>query len=117
MDLVKLKEEIKTLKKFFEIYCHKKHKNQENKTFYLNYKNENIQISVNLCKECQTLIDYSFKRLLECPHEEKPRCRNCPKPCYEKKQWKEVAKIMRYSGMFLGLNRINKKFKNLFSNK
>lgn len=116
MDLVKFKQEVETLKKFFEIYCHNKHKNQKEKTFHFNYKNEDITITLNLCPECLNTINYSFDRLLECPHEEKPRCRKCPKPCYEKKQWKEVAGIMRYSGMSLGLTRINKKFKNLFSN-
>lgn len=115
MEIAKFKQEIQTLKKFFEVYCNNKHENQEEKTFYLKYKNEDIHISLNLCKKCQDSFNYSFDRLLECPHEEKPRCRKCPNPCYEKKQWKEVAGIMRYSGMSLGLTRINKKFKNLFT--
>ena len=114
MDIVKFKSEVETLKKFFEIYCVNKHKNQEKISTILNYKNEEVIIELNLCKECNKKINYSFGRLLECPHEEKPRCRTCPSPCYEKKQWKEVAGIMRYSGMSLGLTHINKKFKSIF---
>ncbi len=114
MEIVKFKSEVQTLKKFFELYCKNKHTNQENVTHILRYINEDIKVELYLCKECFENINYSFNRLLECPHEEKPRCRTCPNPCYEKKQWKEVAKIMRYSGVSLGLTRINKKFKSIF---
>lgn len=111
MKIEKFKNEVATLKKFFEIYCKNKHKNQQDKIIILNYKNEHITIQLKLCEECFNTINYSFDRLLECPHEEKPRCRKCPNPCYEKKQWKEVAKTMRYSGLYLGLSRINKTFR------
>ncbi|PLY07191.1 MAG: hypothetical protein C0625_06130 [Arcobacter sp.] len=114
METAKFKNEIQTLKKFFEIYCKEKHSDQEKTVKILNYKNEIIEINLNLCPECLKKIEYSFEKLLACPHEIKPRCRACPNPCYEKKQWKETAKVMRYSGMKLGLSNINKKIKNLF---
>ncbi|WP_072679351.1 nitrous oxide-stimulated promoter family protein [Arcobacter sp. LA11] len=114
MEIVKFKEEINTLKKFFEVYCKEKDVDQKIITKTLNYKNEEIKIELNLCPECLRKINYSFDRLLECPHDIKPRCRTCPTPCYEKKQWKEAAKIMRYSGMRLGLLSLNKKIKNIF---
>ena len=66
--------------------------------------------------ECLKKIEYSFDRLLACPHEIKPRCRTCPNPCYEKKNWKETAQVMRYSGIKLGLRSVNKKIKSLFKN-
>ncbi|NLM99553.1 MAG: hypothetical protein GX170_05965, partial [Campylobacteraceae bacterium] len=44
-------------------------------------------------------------------NEEKPSCRKCPNPCYEKDRWKLLAKIMKYSGMKLGLLKIRKMFK------
>lgn len=114
MDIIKFNKEITTLKKFFETYCKEKHKDQEQIEKSFNYKNEDTKISLNLCEDCLRKINYSFDRLLECPHDIKPRCRTCPTPCYEKKQWKEAAKIMRYSGMRLGLLSINKKIKNIF---
>jgi len=115
MEIVKFKQEVETLKKFFEIYCSNKHEEQLNIVKELEYKGESVKVDLCLCEECLEKINYSFDRLLECPHEEKPRCRKCPNPCYEKKQWKEVASVMRYSGMSLGLSRINKKLKNLIS--
>jgi hypothetical protein len=57
------------------------------------------------------LIDYSIQRLQNCEHDPKPRCRKCPEPCYDKLQWKKVAKVMRYSGIKLGLLNI----KNIFT--
>lgn len=114
MEITKFKEETQTLKKFFELYCKDNHSPKEKITKILTYKNENIPIDLNLCPECLEKIQYSFDRLLDCPHEIKPRCRTCPNPCYEKKQWKEVAKVMRYSGMKLGLNSVKKKIKSFF---
>ncbi len=109
MEILKFKEEINTLKKFFEVYCKEKDVDQECIIKTFNYKNEEIKLELNLCPECLRKINYSFDRLLECPHDIKPRCRTCPTPCYEKQQWKEAAKIMRYSGMRLGLLSLNKK--------
>ena len=71
----------------------------------------NINVELNLCEECHSLISYSFDRLKGCPHEIKPRCRQCPNPCYEKQEWKSLAKIMRYSGIRLGLSKIKNKLR------
>ncbi|XPV68674.1 MAG: nitrous oxide-stimulated promoter family protein [Halarcobacter sp.] len=101
MEIKKFNEEITTLKKFFEFYCDRKHTNQINTKLTLIYKDTNISLNLKLCKECLEKINYSFQRLQECSHEIKPKCRKCPTPCYEKKQWKETAKIMRYSGINL----------------
>lgn len=114
MDIIKFNQEINTLKKFFEVYCENKDVNQKTIIQTLDFKNKQVKVELCLCEECLRKINYSFDRLLECPHDIKPRCRSCKTPCYEKKQWKEAAKIMRYSGMKLGLNSINKKIKNLF---
>jgi len=114
MEIKKFKDEIKTLKKFFEVYCENKHTEQKYITKKFNYRNELLEIRLHLCADCLTKIEYSFEKLLDCPHEIKPRCRSCSKPCYEKMQWKETAKIMRYSGMKLGLKAINKKIKSIF---
>lgn len=114
MEIIKFQQEVSTLKKFFEVYCKNKHEEQKTMQKNLNYKDIEVNIELTLCSECLTKIEYSFDRLKECQHEIKPRCRTCPTPCYEKKQWKDTAKIMRYSGMKLGLLAINKRIKNLF---
>ncbi len=107
----KFKSEVQTLKKFFELHCKDKHQNIKDHTKQLNYNDEKIDVELKLCDECMTLLNYSFDRLSECPHDPKPRCRTCPTPCYEKEEWKKVAKLMKYSGIKLGLSKLKKFFK------
>jgi len=107
----KFVSETETLKKFFTVYCKDKHTDQQNYVKEITYQNEMIQIELNLCDECTELINYSFERLQGCPHEIKPRCRSCANPCYEKPQWKKLAKLMRYSGIQLGILKIKKFFR------
>ena len=111
MTQVKFVSESTTLKKFFTVHCKNKHTNQRNYIKDISYKNSNIKLELDLCDECTELINYSIERLRECPHEIKPRCRTCSNPCYEKPQWKKLAKLMRYSGIQLGILKIKKFFR------
>lgn len=108
MEMLKFKEETQTLKNFFEVYCENKHNCSKKIKKELKYKEQIHTINLKLCDNCIEKIDYCFERLQECPHEEKPRCRSCKNPCYEKRQWKETAKIMKYSGIRLGLSSIKR---------
>ncbi len=103
--------EFQTLKKFFEKFCQDKHNNQQKTTKNLSYKDTEYILNLKLCQDCDELIEYSLDRLNQCPHETKPRCRTCDEPCYKPDQWKKVAKLMRYSGIRLGLIKIKKRFK------
>lgn len=106
MTLEKFDSEVKTLKRFFEFYCKNNHKEQSLSTKKLLYKEKEFTLELNLCKDCKEHIFYCFNRLLECPHEEKPRCRNCPNSCYDRIMWKKTAKLMKYSGIRLGISKI-----------
>lgn len=106
----KFQQEVSTLKTFFTSYCEDKHEKQKKKIYNLEYKDETFSFELYLCEDCHELISYSFKRLQNCPHEIKPRCRKCPNPCYEKTQWKSLAKIMKYSAIKLGLKKLKKVF-------
>ncbi|MGB5793340.1 nitrous oxide-stimulated promoter family protein [Poseidonibacter sp.] len=106
----KFKTELEILDKFISTFCSSKHSTQKDCTIDVVYKKEKYTIKTDLCSSCQEILNYSIQRLLVCPHEEKPRCRKCPNPCYEKQQWKNLAKIMRYSGFKLGFLRIKDLF-------
>jgi uncharacterized CHY-type Zn-finger protein len=114
MEIKKFKSEVETLKKFFTTYCHDKHQNQKQFHRVLRYKDEDIVVDLTLCDECAKLLNYSFDRLIECPHEIKPRCRKCSNPCYNKQEWKQIAKLMMYSGMKLGFTRLRSFAKKFF---
>ncbi|WP_169942382.1 nitrous oxide-stimulated promoter family protein [Campylobacter sp. RM15925] len=107
-------EQVSTMAKFLSINCKDNHpsafKNEINLNLAYKGENLNFNVSTSLCKECEELFYYAHERLSQCPHEVKPSCRKCPHPCYEKSRWKQMAKIMRYSGMKLGLTKIKKMF-------
>ena len=115
MTTEKFEIEINTLKTFLELYCKDKHELQETKNITLNYKSNSFNLETNLCEDCQKAIDYSFIKLQNCPHEIKPRCRKCPNPCYEKQNWKETARVMKYSAIKLSLGKIKSRVINLFN--
>ncbi|MBN2816477.1 MAG: nitrous oxide-stimulated promoter family protein [Campylobacterales bacterium] len=114
----KFQSEIKILEVFFTHYCRDKHQFQYIKNYHLEYKKSAYTYELNLCKECHELISYSYARLKNCSHSVKPRCRECDDPCYEKEQWKRVAKVMRYNGIRVGTEKIlNKLYGLLFQEK
>lgn len=114
MTTEKFENEINTLKKFYELYCKDKHNRKNSTKEIISYKQKVFTLNLNLCEECLKDIKYSIEKLQNCVHEIKPRCRNCPNPCYEKTQWKKTAKVMKYSGIKLGLSSIKNKVLKIF---
>ena len=114
MTIKKFEVEINTLKTFYELYCKDKHENQEKTQINLEYKSNSFILELNLCQECQKSINYSFLKLQNCPQEIKPRCRKCPNPCYEKNEWKNIAKVMKYSAIKLSLGKIKSRILKIF---
>ncbi|EHP29647.1 hypothetical protein SMGD1_1123 [Sulfurimonas gotlandica GD1] len=104
----------KTVLKFIQCYCDSEHFKVEKKIDSIklnyNYKDLNEEIHYDLCEKCEETLIYSYIKLQECIHDDKPSCRKCPKPCYDKAEWKTLAKIMRYSGLRLGILKIRKFF-------
>ncbi len=116
MENTKFDSEIQTLSKFVHMYCQgNNHTNRFKREVELDYKDKSYFYKLELCESCYKTISYSFVKLQKCPHEIKPRCRHCEKPCYNPNKWKELSTIMRYSGMRLGLTKIKDKVKKLFS--
>ena len=114
MTIKKFEVEINTLKTFYELYCKDKHENQEKTQINLEYKSNSFTLELSLCQDCQKAINYSFTKLQSCPHEIKPRCRKCPNPCYEKNEWKNIAKVMKYSAIKLSLGKIKSRILKIF---
>jgi hypothetical protein len=114
MQTDKFKNEVKTLKKFFQIYCKEKHCGKFEKEYNVHYKDLYLTFNAYLCENCHSLLSYAIDRLQECPHDPKPRCRKCENPCYEKNKYKQMAKMMRFSGMKLGLTKAAQKIKKIF---
>ena len=110
MTLEKYNSEVETLYTYCEYFCLHNHTNQQKRTIPHIYKEQQSTIDTILCDECLDLLCYSLTRLQNCPYEEKPRCRKCKTPCYEKSYWKRVAKVMIYSSLRLTLTHIKDKY-------
>lgn len=76
----RLAREWQTIRAMIQIYCRDHHRG-------------------NLCKECQSLLDYAGLRLDRCQFgAEKPTCAKCPVHCYQKTRREQVRVVMRYAG-------------------
>jgi hypothetical protein len=103
-----------TLTTFVTHFCSDKHHDvpKRKRTIPISYAGKDAEpLDAVLCDACSEIIAYGMARLRECPYDEKPKCRKCPDPCYERPMWKRVAAIMRHSGMKLGLTKIKKKIR------
>ena len=112
MTFEKYQQEVEIITKFVSLYCKDKHGDVPRKgmSVSLMYRAERAEpIETTLCEECNEVVAYAIARLQGCPFEDKPKCRKCPNPCYERPMWKKVARIMRYSGMKLGMNKLREK--------
>ena len=115
MDQTKFESEIEILKSFIKLYCDgQEHQERKLESFTCKHHDYSYKVEISLCEECQTLLKYSLQKLQDCPYEIKPRCRTCPNPCYEKGEWKTLAKIMRFSGLKLGVLRVKKMLQSFF---
>lgn len=115
MKIEKFNTEIMTLNTFFKTYCLDNHEKQEKRNLILMYNEKAFDLELSLCSQCYMDIKYCFDKLTQCPHEEKPKCRKCSKPCYEKTQRKKTAKVMRYSAVKLKLVEVKKRVKGFFT--
>ncbi len=79
----KREQELKTVTEMIGIYCRDLHKTD----------------GVNLCPECQELLEYVNKRVNTCPRmAEKTFCSECKTHCYAPNRQQKIKQIMRYSG-------------------
>lgn len=113
MTAKKLLDDSQTLHRFIQVHCDKEHNDvaKQNGALCVLFQEEALcELPYTLCEECEVLLKYGYDRLAACKQEPKPSCRKCPNPCYERPMWKKMAKIMRYSGMYLGLTKVRKFF-------
>jgi len=78
-----IEREKETIRRMVEIYCWKRHGKKRGE----------------LCPDCQSLLNYAYKRLELCPFgERKPTCKKCTVHCYAPSMRAKVKEVMRFSG-------------------
>lgn len=99
----------KILQEFFTLYCNAKHADAKKQLVTQELFHDGIaygNVTAELCSECEALHRYAHAKLSTCKLHPKPKCRTCKVRCYEKTQWKAMAKVMRYAGMQMGAQRV-----------
>jgi predicted amidophosphoribosyltransferase len=80
-----IQKEREIVTKMITLYCRKKHHH-----------------SAGLCKECQDLKNYAYRRLSHCRFgEEKTACSNCSVHCYKPIYREKIKTVMRYAGPWM----------------
>jgi hypothetical protein len=106
MQRAKLQEESAHLERFFSLYCAHNHTCQEVRSFCIMHEERGYVFEAKVCSACGELLEYALQKLAACPHDPKPRCRTCQEPCYEKKEWKALAKVMRYGALRVEFDKV-----------
>ena len=75
--------DLKVLTRFVEVYCSKRHATN----------------GQGPCADCRDLLEYARGRLERCPHDPKPKCKDCTTHCYRPDYRKRIQEVMRFSGM------------------
>ena len=73
------------LAQFTQVYCRRVHRGGEGD---------------GLCAQCRDLLAYAHQRLIKCPFDPKPKCKDCRVHCYQKEYRDRTREVMRYSGMY-----------------
>ena len=84
MKMTASQRHLKTLKRFVEVYCRKKHGTAGGE----------------LCDECGDLPAYAEDRLARCPLDPKPKCKDCKIHCYQDDYRRRIKAVMKFSGIY-----------------
>ena len=79
----KTPRDLEVVTRFIQVYCRAHHHTGD-----------------ELCVECHDLLSYATQRLERCPHDPKPKCRDCASHCYAPKYRDEIKQVMRFSGIY-----------------
>lgn len=78
----KIKKEKDISKAMISLYCTKNHGTIK-----------------ELCEDCSSLLEYSWKKLDICKFgDAKTSCKKCPIHCYQDSMREKIRKVMRFSG-------------------
>ncbi len=90
-------KELQVLVAFISLYC-KVHHQYQRTTLLLAEIDHSFRHGVQLCADCQGLLEHALEKRLKCPLKPKPSCKRCHIHCYSKEYRARIREIMAYSG-------------------
>ena len=98
-------KDIKVLAGFVDIFCREQHKGAAKSPFAFKPLDINAllkrQESLKLCSECNKLLAHGAVKLLLCPYDPKPKCKDCAAHCYAPGYRERIKKVMKFSGIYM----------------
>ena len=96
--------DIRVLSDFVSIYCREHHAAEETAPFPV--KDDRLRSALGkkdpvLCADCSRLLSHGIAKLILCPYDPKPACKNCETHCYAPGYREKMQRVMRFSGPYL----------------
>ena len=97
-------KDIRVLGNFISIFCRENHKTEDKSVFPI--KDTRLRDilgnqDLELCPDCQKLLNHGIAKLRLCPYDPKPRCKKCETHCYAPGYREKIREVMRFSGLHL----------------
>jgi hypothetical protein len=99
----KKEKDIIVLANFVQIFCQGNHDHMDKQIFATKDDKLNEILgkkNIELCQDCDKLLNHGITKLMLCPYDPKPRCKTCPTHCYAPGYREKVRQVMRFSGMY-----------------
>ena len=100
----KRSKDLRVLAHFVAVYCREHHGGEEKVPFPmgdLRLRDALGDKELALCADCTRLLQHGTAKLLLCPYDPKPKCKDCETQCYAPGYRERVREVMRFSGVYL----------------
>lgn len=100
----KKSKDIGVLANFISIFCRENHRTEAKDTFLSKDARLNNSLAdkdLVLCQDCRKLLNHGIAKLLLCPYDPKPMCKNCETYCFASGYREKIRQVMRFSGTYL----------------
>jgi len=97
-------KDIRVLGDFISIFCRENHREEAKDTFPIKdvrLRNSLGDKNLELCPDCRKLLDHGIAKLLLCPYDPKPMCKECQTQCYAPGYRERIQEVMRFSSLYL----------------
>lgn len=97
-------KDLRVLGDFIAIYCREHHQAEARAPFPI--KDDRLRSALGdkslvLCQDCSRLFNHGTAKLLLCPYDPKPKCKDCETHCYAPGYREKVREVMKFSGQYL----------------
>ena len=97
-------KDLRVLSEFVYVFCRENHRMDDKAVFPVRDGRLRRALSgkhLVLCQDCSELLNHGIAKLLLCPYDPKPACKQCQTYCYAPGYREEIQEVMRFSGMYL----------------